>query len=269
MEEDYLPAQMSGTQTKLLYGAGSLFAVFAIVTWVLVLVRGIHDVSWMLIALPLAIFIATTLVLVRWMRDGGVPDNADHLKYMTIGNMLGMLIISIGLMSILLAGQVTCKSITISSGTSGCSESQTMVGGKCVFSCNCGYGFPAPKPPTTSPRGEYDYEDGYASDYEYDSSIYSETGYTDTKSITCGATGSWSDAPPTCSPLTCPALTAPTNGAVNNADPAGPRCDADMDASQGMNICIYSCVSGALSTSPYNVCTQSGTWSIKDTPECR
>jgi hypothetical protein len=253
-EEIYLPAEMSGNQKKLVYGFGFLFIVFVLVTWVLVIVQGIANFSYMLIAAPMAVFLTTTILLLRWFKDGGVPENPDHLKYVTFANMLGMLLICIGIIAVMYAPLVTCPRLASpSNGLSGCAYSDTLPGDRCEFTCNCGYMFPSTTTTRTT-RTE---------------TVYAEEGYGATMSLTCDSTGSWNGGAPTCEQAMCDALTGLTDGlTVAAADSSMAPCDAAVPADGG-NVCVYACRSGSLSGSPYTVCKQTGEWSARDTPTCR
>jgi len=232
MEDDYLPAQMNPTQSMVMKVTTFGLLLFALVSFVLVVVEGIHSSAWFIIAIPLLIFLVTTMVLLRWLKDGGMPDTGgDQLKYVTVGNAGAMFLICIGILTILYASAPTCPRIpSPGNGLSGCANADILADGEqtCVFACNPGFG-PAPD------------------------------------ALTCQTDGSWSDDLPTsCSALTCPALVMPTNG--NPITPS--TCSSPVEAQSGGSICTFSCQSGFQLQGPSQiVCAQSGEWSDR-TPEC-
>lgn len=248
MEEDYLPAQMSNSQQKMLYGGGGLFGIFVLIAIILMIVEGLGNANWLLMAIGLMVFLGTAFMLIRWVKDGGVPDNADHLKYMTFGTVIALILFSIGGIFLMYQTPLRCDRITISGGTSSCPGSGDDKLGPiadgtatCVLSCNPGFGFPDdPAAPTS---------------------------YTFTQSLKCQEDGTYDSVPKgQCQMTQCPALGAPTTGIVMTP----PTWATAMAPSDGTAIVGYSCNNGqALEppTATVQVCMMNGMWSGQ-TPTC-
>jgi hypothetical protein len=243
MEEDYLPAQMSNSQTMLMYGVGGVIGCFVLATWVMVIIQGLNDGNWFLIGVALFIFLITTLVLLRWFKDGGVPDTgADHLKYMTFGNVIGMMLICIGVLLIMYAKLPRCDPIpNPSAGRSSCTAQAADKLGPvadgtsvCHLSCNIGYGYPNAD----------------------------ATAYQMFQSLTCQEDGTWSATPNRqCQPVNCQAFPTPTGGLQITPDACTGK---DPISALSYQICTFSCTTGTLDGSSVRVCGADGMWSGQD-----
>lgn len=119
MDDPLMPKSLSKVNKLVVAGSIGCVAAFIVTAVILILVEGMNDQGYIVVAVALVAFLATILMLLKWLRAERFTEGEKQLKYLAIVQAITLVVICAGLLAVIYAPESDDTTFTLGGIVSG------------------------------------------------------------------------------------------------------------------------------------------------------